>query len=343
MGLVEIQEANRIIKESTLKQLLIGLMMLKYKCVEATEENVYQIINGMFPGNDFKAGLIEGLIANNTLNTKDGIISFASEHKKNAYSEFSNYMQGQFDTYWNECSKSKSLERYLDKIYEYNLFMFNVLDSQQLDMVEKILKKGNIENLLDIGCGFGDISSYLSGKVGCSAHGVDLSQKVIEKATERHCSDDKLYFTCCDMNAIDTIDSADKYDAIICIDSLYFAYDLPKSLRDFSKLLSKKGEVIILFSHPVQDQMDKHLLEYKNTALFKAISDLNIQCNVHDFTENSYNFWKRSESLLRGLQNSFEAEGMEWVWENSIFEARRHLTKLKDGTERRYLYHIKFD
>ena len=134
-----------------------------------------------------------------------------------------------------------------DKIYKqwYN-FRKNTEVNKCIVEFTKYLKKE--AKILDIGCGTGyPISSFLVEQ-GYNVTGIDISQKMIEKAQQL-----KLPNTSFLVSDFLDFHSSDKFDAVIAFDSLwYIPYDKQEKIyTKISSLMNIDG--YFLFTHGKED------------------------------------------------------------------------------------------
>lgn len=99
------------------------------------------------------------------------------------------------------------------------------------------LKEGNI---LDIGCGTGELL-YMINKKGLNLYGIDLSDKMIEKAKKKLQNHANL--TIGDSENLPYKDN--KFDIIICNDSFHHYPNPMKALKEMNIVLKKGGKIII--------------------------------------------------------------------------------------------------
>ena len=101
---------------------------------------------------------------------------------------------------------------------------------------------------LDIGCGIGVYSHFLSTK-GINVTAIDISPKMIEVAKES-CSNNKVEFINVSFQSYET---STKYDLIIGGFMLGYFYDLNKDFRKLELLMAdNKSSCILSMIHPVR-------------------------------------------------------------------------------------------
>lgn len=120
-------------------------------------------------------------------------------------------------------------------------------DPQKLNkIVEQIgLKKG--DKVLDVGCGTGVLVEYILkfvGPEGCII-GVDVSEKMIEKAKEKYKEITNVNFL---HNDVMNLDFKDFFDAIICYSVFPHIEDKENAIKKFSQMLKKDGKLVIAHS-----------------------------------------------------------------------------------------------
>ncbi len=101
-------------------------------------------------------------------------------------------------------------------------------------------------NFLDIGCGtgwaLGQIAKIINGKG--SFYGIDLSDKMIEKAKENFKDNENFHFIKSNAESIPINDNL--FDAIICTNSFHHYLNPDKALKEMYRLLKTGGKIYIL-------------------------------------------------------------------------------------------------
>jgi ubiquinone/menaquinone biosynthesis C-methylase UbiE len=103
-------------------------------------------------------------------------------------------------------------------------------------LLENISKNSRV---LDVGCGTGIFTDVLF-KSGYYARGFDFSEKMIEKAKEKH---DQMFRV---GNAEEKVPFDEKFDCAIAIDSWEYFQSPQKVLYNVNKALEKNGTFIII-------------------------------------------------------------------------------------------------
>lgn len=96
------------------------------------------------------------------------------------------------------------------------------------------------ENILDIGCGTGELL-YMINKKGLNLYGIDLSDKMIEEAKMKLQNHANL--TIGDSENLPYKDN--KFDIIICNDSFHHYPNPIKALKEMNRVLKNNGKLIM--------------------------------------------------------------------------------------------------
>jgi len=139
------------------------------------------------------------------------------------------------EAYWDRWAKS----------FDDATWVNNYLRRSQSALVSLLDIKENM-CFLDVGCGTG----YALGRIAASIegkgrfYGVDLSQKMIDKAKENFKDEDNFHFVKANAESI-PLDS-DLFDIIICTNSFHHYLNPVKALKEMRRLLKSAGKAYIL-------------------------------------------------------------------------------------------------
>lgn len=85
----------------------------------------------------------------------------------------SDSVKNEFDNKISRLTKSTAYLNYCQEVYGYRMYLFNMMDREQLDFIFNNISLRDNDTILDIGCGYGTILNTLTEKHGCSGIGVD--------------------------------------------------------------------------------------------------------------------------------------------------------------------------
>ena len=201
------------------------------------------------------------------------------------------------------------------------------------------LKPG--DHLLDLGCGAGVISEYISDRTGATVTGIDYAASAINAATARtEGKRSRLKFMQGDLSSLDL--PAESYDAAIMIDSIYWVADTVEALSSIIKSIKPGGQLAILIVQNLQAGDGPELLEVSSTGVARALARLDLDYEAHDQTEQFADFWPRIKESVVALRGEFEAEGNGFICDSLEREAdEEYLPAIRAHAIRRYLYHVR--
>ncbi len=206
-----------------------------------------------------------------------------------------------------------------------------------LDLLD--IKPG--EQVMDLGCGAGAIAEYISDRTGAQITGLDYAEAAIDEANRR--TEDKrsrMRFVQGDLNLLDL--SEQSLDAVISLDTLYWAADLEKTLSDVAAALSPGGRMGIFFNHHIEEGEDPGDLAPERSELSEALSNLGLSFETRDYTKQIGEFWHRNWRAATDLRGAFEAEGNGFIAASLIRESEEeYLPDIEAGRIARYLYHVR--
>lgn len=235
---------------------------------------------------------------------------------------------------------SKTYAKFCEQVYGKNLTQFNMANMEQINKLIKILNLDENCKVLDLGCATGKISEYISDLTNAQITGIDYVRNAIKRAKERTLNkSSKLTFQHMDFNNLKF--SENSFDAIIAIDTIYFAHNVGKVIGKLKKLLKKNGTMAIFFSQSIKPEESEKQLLPNNTKLAIALDKNNLKYDCYDFTQMDMNHWKKSKEVAEKLKEEFENEGNKLIYISRKFESEKWLEYVESDRISRYLYHIK--
>ncbi len=227
------------------------------------------------------------------------------------------------------------------RAYGKDLCQEGQVDMEALDDLLERLNLGSGDTVLDLGCGAGGISEYISDRTGAKVTGLDISPSAIEVAISRTTAKrDRLSFMIGDLNALDL--SSNGYGAAISLDALYWVSDLDTTLGAILDAVRPGGQLAIHCSHHRDASEPIEALEPQFSEIALALKKRKQSYSVNDFTANNASFWKRHYTAVVDLRDVFAAEGNDWISDRLIREAEEvFLPAFDDGLRARYLFHVR--
>ena len=207
------------------------------------------------------------------------------------------------------------------------------------DLLDRLsLKPG--QRLLDLGCGAGGISEYISDQTGAHVTGLDSSAIAISTAKARtENKHSQLKFIEADLNTLDLEPLS--YDAAISIDTIYWVNDTYDSLERIIRTLKPGGQLFISIVHILEYCDRPEELEIDKTYVALALDKLQLDYQSVDRTESFLDFWPRVKKTMLGLKEDFDGEGNGLIYQHWIKDAdAEFLPAIESNDLRRYLYHV---
>ena len=176
------------------------------------------------------------------------------------------------------------------------------IDKSEKECVKKfldIIPKGNI---LELGCGTGHWSKWISEQ-GFEVQGIDISEKMLEKARSKQIPNCKFEI----MSMTDLNFEDESVDNIIAVTSLEFSIDLDKTFSEIKRVLKPNGFFIaaVLNSNSVIGINKKDNPTFADANFFSS-EELNFRlerfgetkiCNAA-FLNNKFELDKNSEPAM---------------------------------------------
>jgi len=236
-------------------------------------------------------------------------------------------------------AESQAHAIFCEKVFGKNLCQYNVLDMEQL---ETMLKKLNLQPeqlVLDIGCGLGKITEYIAEQTGASIIGIDNAAKVVEWAQENTKIDRrKLEFQEGDLNNLQF--PKEEFDAIISIDTLYYAEDFEQVINKLNEILKPNGQMGIFYAQSRSPEESIETIDPENTKVGTALTKNNLPFTTIDFTENGRGVWIRELATAQELEEMFKDEGNQDLCNERIEQSKDLIQRIDKQLEKRYFFHV---
>lgn len=178
------------------------------------------------------------------------------------------------------------------------------------------LKKGS--RILDLACGQGVFSRYLSAK-GMQVEGLDVSEELIQRARTR--SKPSINFHLADARKPDTFKPSN-FDAVVCLLALQNMEEIEPTFQNVARWLKPEGRFVMVVTHPCfriprqshwgWDEDKK--IEYRRVDRYA--SDLSIPIITPPLAGST----GKTTTYHRSLQTYFTALAGAGMWVESLEE-----------------------
>ncbi len=246
-----------------------------------------------------------------------------------------------YDKFYSKIKAGGVHSRFCEYSYGIDLCQHGFADIRQLTLAMRAAKMNANHAALDVGCGTGMITEYLSDRTGASFTGIDNCAAAIDRARIRTAGKTgRLRFEIGDVNDLSLSPSA--FDRIFLIDTIYFSNDCRKTISRLKQSLKRDGMLLLYYSiGPAllgMADFPVRLLEPDKTPLAQALADNGFRTRHHDVTSQELELAKRREEFLLRHKEEFEAEGIGFIHENRLADSQDDIKYIAQGIFRRYLY-----
>jgi SAM-dependent methyltransferase len=228
-----------------------------------------------------------------------------------------------------------------ERLYGKNLNQQGFMDMQQLAKLLEVTHIRPGSRVLDLGCGSGQISEYISDITGAFVSGMDYIAAAILQAQQRTRSKcDRLEFKVGNLDHLEY--SPASFDTILAIDTLYMPNDLVATLQQMKTILAPGGQMAFYYGYAIWEdpqQLKEHLLP-EHTPVAEALAQVGLGFKTWDFTQADYQHAELKKKVAAELKPAFEAEGNLFLYEMRMGEANGASSALQSGNAVRYLYHV---
>jgi SAM-dependent methyltransferase len=253
-------------------------------------------------------------------------------------------MQDFYTSFYSVVEHSPAHHAFCERVYGRDLCQHGFADLEQLDLLLQVTGFSAGQRALDLGCGNGMISEYLSDASLAHLTGLDFIPIAISRALERtRGKRDRLDFMVGDINQLEL--QSQGFDIIFSIDSIYFSRDYTTTIQALNTTLTPTGQIGILYSYgrepwvPVEE-FPKENLPPDRTPLAEALKANQLSFCATDLTAQDYALALRRKEVLLELKPQFEQEGIMFVYENRLGDAQGVSQAIEQGLHARYLYQV---
>ena len=281
----------------------------------------------------------ESLMAKGHLQFDNGLYSLSDEAAKLASEFRRRRLSSGFDEWLIRSCECMAYSHFCELVYGIDLSQCSMVDKEQLDKLMEVLDLTSANRVLDLGCGAGRITEYVSDRTGAKITGVDFAEGVIDRANKRTAvKRDRLSFCAGDMNELDF--PSNSFDTIIALDTLYFVDDLDATVGAMKKIIGDAGQMGVFYSQIIKPDDSREFLEADSTRFAKALQNSGLSYRTWCFTENEYEIWRKEKNIAEELKAEFESDGYLDLCQSRAKEAEHLLEIINDRRESRYLYHV---
>lgn len=250
------------------------------------------------------------------------------------------FMSEGFSAIMVAAEQSTASRKFCQQVYGRDLCQFNSMSMMQLEKLLEVMNLSEKDHLLDMGCGVGLISEYISDITRASLLGIDLAPGAIRSAQERTLKKrERLSYQVMDMDELSLPEKA--FSGVISIDAIHFAHDLKRTILAAWGSLRENGQMGIFYAHTLSAGEPAGNLDPGRTPFAKVVLECGLDFRTWDFTQDELAVWERILEAAEGLKDAFEGEGKLELYEMSVADALPMLEAVKTGKRRRYLYHIR--
>jgi cyclopropane fatty-acyl-phospholipid synthase-like methyltransferase len=250
------------------------------------------------------------------------------------------FMYDWYSQFYQNAPVSPTHAVFCQRVYGRDLCQHGYTTLSQLDDLLKAAQFTPHSHVLDVGCGNGLISEYVSDVTGACVHGIDYIPEAITQAQSRTASKrDRLTFEAGDMNTAHLPPAA--FDAILALDTLYFG-DLEALVSRLIAVLKRGGQLLTYYTHILWNpDDDRTILLPDKTPLGQVLVKQGLAFETTDYTAAEYARSQLADQTAEALKTAFEAEGNSFIYENRHIEAEGNMRFYLDNRIRRYLYHVR--
>jgi len=247
----------------------------------------------------------------------------------------------QYQNFYSAAHASKTHSEFCERVFGRDLCQEGQTDMPALMHLQNSLKLRPNDRVLDLGCGAGVIAEFISDEIGAHVVGLDYSQQAINAANERTLTKrNRIEFVAGNFNDLNFPDAS--FDAILSLDTLYWAADLKEVTARLISMLKPNGRMGVFMNHHIGPNDSPEGLAVNHSDLGIVLDGLCQPFESFDYTKEIGEFWKIFYAAAEDLLPQFEQEGNGSIAEGYIRESREdYLPDVEAGRIARYLFLVR--
>lgn len=186
----------------------------------------------------------------------------------------------------------------------------NANDLLEIPVMKELLPDLKGKSILDLGCGYGEMSKYFISKGAKRVVGCDISENMLSLANKVN-SDNNIEYKLLSMEELNKLD--EKFDLIFSSLAFHYIEDFDKLIKDIYSHLNENGVLLFSQEHPLATATTRLNKEQKRTEIngkrYFLLSDYNVvgkrevDWNVSGVVKYHRNFSTTINTLIK---NNFE-------------------------------------
>jgi SAM-dependent methyltransferase len=233
-------------------------------------------------------------------------------------------------------AQSPVFREYCRRVHGVDRFQYNSLEARHFELLLDALALSRGDAFLDLGCAAGTITVEVARRTGARGVGLDFAAGVIDFASRTTSSELEVSFQKGDIDGLGL--PTESFDAIVAIDTLYFARDLQKTARDLVALLKPGGRLVAAFSAFQGPEQPPEVLAPHGTALASALRACGATFTCVDLTADDREHWKRAVAVTEQLKAAWESADERDAWEALCEEQNEIVPLVEAKRSARFLY-----
>lgn len=141
-------------------------------------------------------------------------------------------------------------ERFFEQYSHMSRSVMGLRGAGEWHVLRELLPDMNGKRVLDLGCGYGWHCKYAAENGAASVVGIDLSQKMIDKAREIN-ADKKIDYRVMAVEDFDYSARAGQFDLVISSLTLHYLSSFERICGQVAQCLARGGEFIFSVEHPI--------------------------------------------------------------------------------------------